>query len=142
VSDPLPQPAPINQRKKAFVSYAEEDEEIAIDLVQHLEAGGCPCWISFRDVDPGDDYRRSITRAMDQIVFLVLVYSEHVNTSFDVATELLLARKRGRRRFVLRIDATAPDGPVEYELATVQWIDCSSNREAGFDRIARRAAML
>lgn len=136
------QPDAVAARKKAFVSYADEDEEIAIDLVQHLEADGCPCWISFRDVDPGDDYRRSITKAMDEIVFLVLVYSKHVNTSFDIATELLLARKRGRKRFVLKIDATPPDGPVEYELATVQWIDCTSDRKAGFDRIGRRAAML
>jgi hypothetical protein len=135
------QPDTARVRKKAFVSYADEDEEVAIDLVQHLEASGCPCWISFRDVDPGDDYRRSITRAMDEVVFLVLVYSKYVNTSFDIATELILARKRGRKRFVLRMDATEPDGPVEYELATVQWIDCTSDRQAGFDRIGRRAAM-
>jgi hypothetical protein len=135
------QPNVVAVRKKAFVSYADEDEEIGIDLVQHLEASGCPCWISFRDVDPGDDYRRSITKAMDEIVFLVLVYSRHVNTSFDIATELILARKRGRKRFVLRMDASEPDGPVEYELATVQWIDCTSDRKEGFDRIGRRAAM-
>ncbi len=124
------------------MSYAEEDEDTAIDLVEHLEAGGCPCWISFRDVDPGDDYRRSIIAAMDEVSFLVLVYSKYVNTSFDIATELLLARKRGRRRFVLRMDPAEADGPVEYELATVQWIDCISDRKAGFDRIVRRAAML
>jgi hypothetical protein len=135
------QPDTVGVQKKAFVSYADEDEEIAIDLVQHLEASGCPCWISFRDVDPGDDYRRSITKAMDEVVFLVLIYSRHVNTSFDIATELILARKRGRKRFVLRLDATEPDGPVEYELATVQWIDCTSDRKAGFERVGRRAAM-
>lgn len=135
------QPGATGVSRKAFVSYADEDEETALDLVQHLEAGGCPCWISFRDVDPGDDYRRSITRAMDEIVFLVLVYSKHVNTSFDIATELLLARKRGRKRFVLKLDATEPDGPVEYELATVQWIDCTLDRKVAFDRIARRAVL-
>jgi hypothetical protein len=138
---PVSGPDTVGVRKKAFVSYAEEDEEIAIELVQHLEAAGCPCWISFRDVDPGDDYRRSITKAMDEVVFLVLVYSRYVNTSFDIATELILARKRGRKRFVLRMDATEPDGPVEYELATVQWIDCMADRKAGFDRISRRAAL-
>lgn len=136
------QPDAVAVRKKAFVSYADEDEETAIDVVKCLEASGCPCWISFRDVDPGDDYRRAITKAMDEVVFLVLVYSRHVNTSFDIATELILARKRGRKRFVLKMDATEPDGPVEYELATVQWIDCTSDRKAGFDRIGRRAALL
>lgn len=129
-------------RRKAFISYADADETIAIDLVKHLESAGCPCWIAFRDVDPGDDYRASITRAMDEIAFLVLVYSSHVNTSFDVATELLLARRRNRRRFVLRTDNTQPSGPVEYELATVQWIDCQADRQAAFERIAQRAALL
>ncbi len=128
--------------KRAFISYADADESIAIDLVKHLESAGCPCWIAFRDVDPGDDYRASITRAMDEIAFLVLVYSAHVNTSFDVATELLLARRRNRRRFVLRTDSTEPSGPVEYELATVQWIDCQADRQAAFERIAQRAALL
>jgi len=53
-------PDVVGVRKKAFVSYADEDEETAIDLVQHLEAGDCPCWISFRDVaDPGASKRAS-----------------------------------------------------------------------------------
>jgi hypothetical protein len=64
------------------------------------------------------------------------------NTSFDVATELLLARKRRRKRFVLRTDDTEPAGPVEYELATVQWVDCRSDRQAAFERIAQRSALL
>jgi len=127
--------------KKAFISYADENEDIAIDLVKHLESSGCPCWISFRDVDPGDDYRTSITQAMDQIAFLVLVYSGYVNKSFDIATELILARKRRKKRFVLKTDKTEPDGPVEYELATVQWIDCQTNRQAAFEKIAQRAEL-
>jgi hypothetical protein len=128
-------------RKKAFISYADEDEEIAINLVEHLESSGCPCWISFRDVDPGDDYRASITQAMDKISFLVLIYSEPVNKSFDIATELILARKRQKKRFVLKTDNTEPAGPVEYELATVQWIDCQANRQAAFEKIAQRAKL-
>ena len=129
-------------RKKAFISYTDEDEDIAINLLKYLELSDCPCWISFRDVDPDDDYRVSITRAMDKISFLVLIYSESVNTSFDIATELILARKRLKRRFVLKTDSSEPAGPVEYELATVQWIDCQSNQQAAFDRIAQRAKML
>ena len=128
-------------RKKAFISHANEDELLAIELVKYLETAGCACWISFRDVDPGDDYRLSITKAMNEVAFLVLVYSQHVNTSFDIATELLLARKRQRKRFVLRTDDTEPAGPVEYELATVQWLDCRSNQQAAFERIAQRSAL-
>src|SRR5262249_32662319 len=109
---------PQRANKKAFVSYATEDEEIAVDLVKYLEDTDCPCWISFRDVDPGEDYRASIVAAIAEVRFLVLVYSAHVNTSFDIATELLLARKRNKRRFVVKVDASEPDGPVEYELAT------------------------
>jgi hypothetical protein len=127
--------------KKAFVSYATEDEEIAVDLVTYLEGSDCPCWIGFRDVDPGEDYRASITAAIAEIKFLVLVYSAHVNTSFDVATELLLARKRNKRRLVVKIDASEPDGPVEYELATVQWLDGQKDRTKAFEKIAQRARL-
>jgi hypothetical protein len=79
---------------------------------------------------------------MDEIAFLVLIYSEHVNTSFDIATELILARKRRKRRFVLKTDGTEPAGPVEYELATVQWIDYQSDRKAAFEKISQRAELL
>jgi hypothetical protein len=105
-------------KKKALISHANDDELLAIELVKYFETAGCACWISFRDVDPGEDYRLSITKAMNGVAFLVLVYSHHVNISFDIATELL-ARKRQRKRFVPRTDDTEPVGPVEYELATV-----------------------
>jgi hypothetical protein len=72
-----------------------------------------------------------------------VLYSQHANQSFDVANELLLARKRNKRRFVLKLDATEPDGPVEYELGSVQWIDCREDRKAAaFEQIARRARLL
>jgi hypothetical protein len=135
-------PRPQQAIKKAFVSYASEDEEIAVELVKHLEKTDCPCWISFRDVDPSEDYRASIVTAIAEIKFLVLVYSAHVNRSFDVANELLLARKRNKRRFVIKTDESEPGGPVEYELASVQWVDGQKNRMKAFDRIAERARLL
>jgi hypothetical protein len=127
--------------KKAFVSYAAEDEEIAVELVNHLERMGCPCWIAFRDAHPGEDYRASIVTAIKEVRFLVLVYSAHVNTSFDIATELLLVRRRNKTRFVIKIDASEPDGPVEYELATVQWVDGQKDRTQAFEKIAQRARL-
>ncbi|MBL8549742.1 MAG: toll/interleukin-1 receptor domain-containing protein [Hyphomonadaceae bacterium] len=128
--------------KRAFISYASRNEDLAIQLVEALEKAGCGCWISFRDVDPGADYRASIAHAIEACSFLVLVYSDHANTSFDIATELLLARKRGKGRFVLKTDGSAPAGPVEYELATVQWIDCQGDFAAGADKMAQRARLL
>jgi len=61
---------------------------------------------------------------------------------FDIATELILARKSGRKRLVSGMEGTEPSGPVEYELATVQWIDCQRDRQGGFERVTRRAAVL
>lgn len=127
---------------KIFISYASEDEDVAIALTNYLEDAGYPCWISFRDVDSGEDYRTSILGAIAAARFLVLIHTSHANLSFDVANELLLARKREKRRFVLKLDDSEPGGPLEYELATVQWIDCRAGREAGFERLAKRAKVL
>jgi hypothetical protein len=138
---PIGKTGEIARGKKAFVSYATEDEETAVELVKYLEGTDCPCWISFRDVDPGEDYRASITAAIAEVRFLVLVYSAYANSSFDVATELLLARKRNKRRFVIKTDASEPDGPVEYELATVQWVDGQKDRAKAFERIGQRARL-
>jgi len=129
-------------QKKAFISYASEDEQTAIDLVEYLEGAGCPCWISFRDVDPGEDYRTSIVNAMSVIRFLVLLYSQFVNRSSDVWTELLLARRANKRRFCLKTDSSEPSGAVLYELVSVQWIECIKDKQSGFQRIAQRAKLL
>jgi TIR domain len=139
---PGPEPQIQPASHKAFVSYASEDQEIAVELVKHLEGTDCPCWIAFRDADPGMDYRVSILTAIKQVRCLVLLYSTHVNTSFDIATELLLVRRQNKTRFVIKIDASEPDGPVEYELATVQWVDGQKDRTQALARIAQSARIL
>lgn len=129
---------PAATSSKVFISYASPDQDVALELTDYLERAGHPCWIAPRDIDPGEDYRTSILGAIKQARSLVLLYSLHANLSFDVANELLLARKRGKRRLFLKTDDSTPDGPLEYELATVQWIDCQKPaRTAGFERLAR-----
>jgi hypothetical protein len=134
--------APNGGTDRAFVSYASEDEAIALELTAYLEKAACPCWVALRDIDAGEDYRTSILRALASARFLVLVYTAHANVSFDVANELLLARKRHKRRLVLKMDDSEPDGPLEYELATVQWIDGREPHAQAFERLAARAKAL
>lgn len=127
--------------RKAFISHAEEDADAANALTDYLEKADCRCWIAPRDIDPGEDYRVSILRALADVRLLVLVYSAFSNASFDVANELLLARKRHKGRLVLKMDNSEPDGPLEYEIATVQWID-GRERNAAFARVAAKTKAL
>jgi hypothetical protein len=129
--------------KKAFISYPSEIEDVAVSCVKFLEANGCTCWISFRDVDPGEDHREQIVAAIEKSNFLVCLYSNEANDSYDVATELLIARQENKKRLVLNVDHSKPNGRLRYELASVQWIEFNATHpESSFGKIALRAQVL
>lgn len=130
-------------RKKAFVSYSSLDEKMAISCVGYLESKGCPCWIACRDVEPGEDHRQQIVLAISNTDCLVCLFSKNANGSIDIGIELLLARRRKKKRFVLKVDDCEPAPIFEYELITVQWIEFSaSDPENSYSKIAEKALFL
>ena len=48
--------------RPVFVSYATADRKQALAVCQALEARGTRCWISCRDVPPGENYQEAIVR--------------------------------------------------------------------------------
>ena len=46
-----------------FVSYATEDRKQALDVCKAIEGRGTRCWISMRDVPPGENYQEAIVRS-------------------------------------------------------------------------------
>jgi len=109
--------------RTAFVSYASEDEAIASTISAYLEQCGVPCWIASRDVRPGADYASEIITGIERSAVLVLVLSEHANTSEFVKREVERAVSKGRPVFPVRVREVAPSKSLELFISSAEWID-------------------
>ena len=48
--------------RPVFLSYATSDRKQALAVCKAIENRGIPCWISSRDVAPGENYQEAIVR--------------------------------------------------------------------------------
>jgi hypothetical protein len=58
--------APVSRKGRnsapVFVSYATADQKDALAVCDAIERRGTKCWISTRDVEPGENYQEAIVR--------------------------------------------------------------------------------
>jgi TIR domain len=121
-----------------FVSYASKDREAALSLCHALENRGFRCWISTRDIGPGENFQVAIPRAIRDAKVMVLVFSAESNNSNEVKKELALA---GQNRLIVipvRVEDVTPDDAFAYELATHQWIDLFEDWENSIQRLSEQ----
>lgn len=106
-----------------FISYVEEDGEIASQVCNALELGGVRCWIAPRNIVPGRTWGAAIIEAITVSRAMVLVFSSRTNVSRQVARELERADNKGIRIVPFRIEDVPPSGDLEYFLGSIQWFD-------------------
>ena len=71
-----------------FISYANENLNIAKAICARLEQERIRCWYAKRDVPGGADYPQQIMDAIAGSRILVLVLSAHSNSSVHVKKEV------------------------------------------------------
>ncbi len=76
-----------------FISYAEEDKQVAEQVCRTLEKEGVRCWMAPRDVKVGDDYEEAILDAIASSPLLVLILSKHSNASPNTSVHTFGSRK-------------------------------------------------
>jgi hypothetical protein len=81
--------APVSSEKHrplrpVFVSYATADRKQALALCKAIEKRGTDCWISTRDVAPGENYQEAIVRSIRDARAMVLVFSSAANDSDEI----------------------------------------------------------
>ena len=119
-----------------FICFSSKDQATALQVVQFLEAEDLKCWISSRDILPGDNYQESIVTALEGARGIVFLFSEASSASAEIRKELSLAGS-SRPVFPLRLSPVTPTGALRYELATSQWIDIFPDREKALATLAR-----
>lgn len=120
-----------------FICFSSKDHAIALEVVQFLEAEGLKCWISSRDILPGDNYQESIVTALEGAHGIVFLFSEASIASGEIRKELSLASGGNKPILPLRLSPVTPTGALRYELATHQWIDIFRDREKALGTLVR-----
>ena len=118
-----------------FISFSSKDEAVARRVVAFLEEREFVCWISSRDVEPGQNYQESIVTAIETAKILIFLFSENSSQSGEIKKELSLGGAAKVEVIPLRLSPVMPTGALRYELATRQWIDAFPNLENAFAKL-------
>ena len=106
-----------------FISYSSKDQKVARTICTALEHRGVTCWISFRNVQPGQNFQEQIVKAIRASKIMVLVFTSNANNSNQIKKELALASQSDLVVIPVRIEDITPNEAFAYEFATRQWID-------------------
>src|SRR5476651_668670 len=125
-------------QQKIFVSSSSKDAKIASSICMALEARGHRCWMSSRDVKPGENYQGAIVRAIRDAGVMVMVFSTNANNSDEIKKELALASQSRIMVIPVRAEDVLPSEDFTYELATRQWIDLFDNWERAIEQLGHQ----
>jgi len=121
-----------------FISFASQDRKVAMTLCSALESRGFRCWISARDILPGENFQSAIVRAIRNAKIMLLVFTANSNNSEEMNKELALASQSKLIVVPLRIEDVTPNDAFAYEFATRQWIDFFADWEFAIQQLAVR----
>ena len=124
--------------RPVFISYATADRKQALAVCKEIEQRGPKCWISSRDVAPGENYQEAIVRSIRDARAMVLVFSNAANNSNEIKKELSLASRFDVPVLALRIEDVEPSDAFAYELSTRQWIDAFEGWDQSIDALVGR----
>jgi TIR domain len=118
-----------------FISYCSIDEKIATTICDALQSRGYPCWISCRNVNPGENFQEAIVKAIRSAKLMILIFTSNANNSDEIKKEVVLA---GRHRITVvpvRVEDVVPNDALAYEFATRQWIDLLKDWEDHIEQL-------
>jgi TIR domain-containing protein len=121
-----------------FISYSSKDQDIAETICKALESRGNNCWISCRDVAPGENFQEAIVRALRGAKVMLLVFTANANNSDEIKKELVLAGRHQVTVVPVRVEDVVPNDAFSYEFATRQWVDLYKNWEQEIELLSTR----
>jgi hypothetical protein len=116
-----------------FISYSSIDQKIAETICDALQSRGYRCWISCRDIGPGENFQEAIVKAIRSARLMVLVFTGNANNSDEIKKEVVLAGRHRVTVVPVRVEDVVPNDALAYEFATRQWIDLFKDWERQID---------
>jgi hypothetical protein len=93
---------------EVFISHACKDKRIADSICEELESSGVKCWIAPRDIPVGEDWMKSVRKAIERSPLFVLVLSENANAAPHLEREIANAFFTGRKIVPFRVSNAIP----------------------------------
>jgi hypothetical protein len=119
-----------------FISYSSSDQKVAETICDALQSRGFSCWISCRDIGPGENFQESIVKAIRSAKLMLLVFTSNANNSNEIKKEIVLAGRYHLTVVPVRVEDVVPNDAFTYEFATRQWIDLFKDWERDIERLA------
>jgi TIR domain len=121
-----------------FISYSSIDQKVAETICDAVQARGHRCWISTRDIGPGENFQEAIVKAIGSAKLMILVFTSNANNLQEIKKELALAGQHQLVVIPVRVENVVPSGAFAYELATRQWIDLFNDWERNIAQLTAK----
>lgn len=115
----------MSESRYIFLSYRSSEADFALKLAADLKNAGVNLWMDRLDINPGDDWRKSLERAVYNCAAVISILSPAYVASKYCQRELARADRLGRPVFPVLLGSIAEsDWPLEIERQ--QFIDFST----------------
>ena len=113
-----------NSTHEVFISFSFKDQAIAETIVnQLLNKYHISCWICTQDIRAGENYKKTIVKAITDAKVLLMIQSESSMLSTEVPKEVSIALNKNKTVIPFVIDNSELSEDLEYDLLTVQRVD-------------------
>ena len=120
-ADELPQKA--ENKYDVFISYSRLDKEKADIVCEYLDKYGIRYWIDREGVHHGNNFKEEIIDAIESATILIFISSVNSNKSPNTVKEVSIAEKYNKVVIPIRIDDSAYNRSLEYDLCNKDWMD-------------------
>jgi TIR domain len=109
-----------------FISHAHKDKDIADAICEKLESAQVSCWMTARDISPGEDRTEATRNAIGSSRVMVLVLSDNANAAPHIEREIVHAFYTRRTIVPIRLANTLPRRDFLFYLGSVRWFNAFS----------------
>ena len=128
---------------EVFISYASQNRDRILDLVERLRGAGVSVWIDQMGIEGAAMWSQQIVAAIRDCKVLILAISKNSATSENVVKELALASEGRKRILPVFIEEADIPETMAYQLAGIQRVEFfEGNEEVGLKAVIRALATL
>ena len=114
---------------EVFISYASQDREKILDLVERLGSAGVPVWIDQMGIEGATMWSQEIVAAIRGCKVLILAISKNSADSENVVKEVALASESRKRILPVYLEQSEIPEWMAYQLAGIQRVDFFEGQE-------------
>ena len=124
---------------EVFISYASNDKERVLEIVDRLRDAGVSVWIDQGGIEGATMWSQEIVEAIDDCKVMLLAISSSSTESKNVIKELALASERQKSILPICLEDSGIPKSMEYQLAGIQRVEYLANAEDAGHAAALRA---